>query len=243
MSTETKLDLLAFGAHPDDIELSCCGTILSCTYQGYKVGIIDLTRGEKGTRGTAQIREQEKLKASRILRLTLRETLNIPDTEVRYTKENIRKIIESVRKYKPHVVILPPDDKRHPDHSNANRIVYEACFLAGLKNLDTDGKPHRPYKVLNVHKLSVFDYGKPTFILDITKFFRKKLQVINCYKSQFPPNDKTRVGKFRVNEINEWIEATSRYYGALIGTKYGEGFITKEVVQVDDIIKLKVPSM
>lgn len=238
-----KLDLLAFGAHPDDVEIGVGGTLIKSVSQGYKVGVVDLTRGDKGTRGSAEVREEECKNASKIMGLAVRESLSIPDTMVSVTRTNILKVVEVIRKYRPEVVMLPPDDKRHPDHTNANRLVFEACYLSGLKNLEASGEKHRPFKILNPHKAYTFEPAKPTFVVDVTSAFRKKLAAIMAYKSQFPKGDKTRVGRARLGEIEEWVEGIARYYGMMIGTRYGEGFVTRETVCIDDVVALKVASM
>lgn len=238
-----KLDILAFGAHPDDVELSCAGTILLSVLQGHKVGIIDLTKGEKGTRGTEEIRKQERDKATKILKLSVRESLDIPDTGVEIRRDYCLKVAEKIRYYRPRVIILPPDDRRHPDHTKANRLVFEAAFLSGLKHLEIDGKPYRPFKLLNVHKYSRFEQAKPSFIVDVTRTFHARLKITEAYKSQFPSGSRVVAGRMKIRDIKEWLTSAARYYGMLIGVKYGEGFVMRETMQVDDLTQLKVASM
>ncbi len=234
-------DILAFGAHPDDVELTCGGTIIKMTSKGYRVGIVDLTRGERGTRGTPEIRKLEAEKAAKIMNLTLRKNLEIPDTGVSNTLEYRKKVIAVLREHHPKVVILPPNDMRHPDHTNAERLVFEACYFSGLKNFDAQGEHFRPAKLLKLHHPK--HQYKPTFVVDITHFFQKKLEAIAAHESQFPSDDKTQAGLFKIGDVREWITSKARYYGTLVGQPYGEGFIQDEMMQVEDITKLDVSSI
>ena len=181
-----KLDVLVMAAHRDDIEIVCGGTVIKLTDLGYKVGIVDLTEGEMGTRGTELDRKREADKAAKVMRIRLRENLSMPDAKVELSWENKMKVVEVLRKYRPHLLILPYWEQRHPDHANCSLLGWDAAFLAGLAKLDeVQGKPHRPFKII-YSTISVSD-KKPSFIVDITNQFQRKLKAVGCYRSQFYP--------------------------------------------------------
>src|ERR1700675_4120370 len=171
-----KLDLLAIAAHPDDVELTCGGTLLMAAEQGYKTGILDLTAGEMGTRGTPETRLKESAKAARILRVAHRENLRLPDAHLEVTTEYKLAVARRIRALKPHTVILPYLEGRHPDHYTAARLGYEGCFLAGLKRLDVEGEAYRPFKVLysTTYDRSV----RPSFVVDISREFARRSRAI-----------------------------------------------------------------
>src|SRR5580693_8042607 len=178
-----KLDLLAIAAHPDDVELTCGGTLLKATEQGYKTGILDLTAGEMGTRGTPETRLKEAAKAARILRVAHRENLRLPDSNVEVTKETKLALAQRIRALQPRTVILPYWDGRHPDHYNAARLGYEGCFLAGLKRLDLQGEAYRPFKIL--YSTTYDRTIRPSFVVDISGEFSRRTRAILAYGSQF----------------------------------------------------------
>jgi bacillithiol biosynthesis deacetylase BshB1 len=207
----------------------------------YRTGILDLTQGEMGTRGTAEGRAREAAQAARILRVSWRQALDIPDGRVENTWENRLKVARVVRETRPRVVILPYWQGRHPDHYTTSVLGYEACFLAGLAKLEMDGlAPHRPFKI--VYATLYFDV-RPTFVVDITEQFEARLQSILAYKSQFTDQEAGH-GLFPAQaEIRERVEAMARFYGLLAGVKYAEPFVQKEVGLVEDLAALPVKSI
>jgi bacillithiol biosynthesis deacetylase BshB1 len=234
-----KLDILGFAAHPDDADIAYGGTLLKMAQKGRSVGIVDLTRGERGTRGTAETRQAELNRAAGILKLAVRDNLGIPDTQVGLNRENQVKVASAVRKYRPHVVILAPNDLRHPDHTHGERLCWEGCYFAGLKNFEADGDPHRPFKVLRVHRLK--DYSKPSLVIDISEQIDAKIEAVLAFETQFPvPKEDQKPERLF---IADWIRKRAGYYGALIGKPYGEAFAHDEVMTVDDLMSLPVASM
>src|SRR6202166_4228125 len=185
-----KLDLLAIAAHPDDVELTCGGTLLKATEQGYKTGILDLTAGEMGTRGTPETRLKEAAKAARILRVAHRENLGLPDAHLEVRMEYKLAIARRIRALKPRTVILPYWEGRHPDHYTAARLGYEGCFLAGLKQLPIEGEAFRPFKIL--YSTVYFREVRPTFVVDISRHFNRRYEAILDYHSQFSPEAKDK---------------------------------------------------
>ncbi len=239
-----SVDLLAIVAHPDDAELACGGTLAGAVRRGYRVGVLDLTRGEMGTRGTPETRARETRAASRALGLHHRENLGLPDAALEPTRATILAVAARVRALRPQVVILPYWEGRHPDHVAASHIGYRACYLAGLSKLDlgaapaTAGRPHRPRKVL--YSL-LFDVGKqaaPSFIVDITKDYKRRARAIACYRSQFDAPRMQRGVHIPLTGLEERLEAVCRYYGSLVGVRYGEPFLTRELMPVDDVLQL-----
>jgi bacillithiol biosynthesis deacetylase BshB1 len=246
MTDKPALDVLAIAAHRDDVEQTCGGTLLKMADRGYRTGILDLTRGEMGTRGTAEDRAREAGEAARILKASWREALDIPDGRVENTWENRLKIARVVRQQRPRVVILPYWKGRHPDHYTASTLGYEACFLAGLTKLDVSqgssapAPAHRPFKVL--YATLYYDI-RPTFVVDITDQFEARLQSIYAYKTQFADQD-AGSGDFPAHaEIRGRVEAMARYYGMLAGVTYAEPFLQKEVGLVDDLLAIPVKSI
>lgn len=237
-----KLDLLAIAAHPDDVELTCGGTLLKMTEAGYKTGILDLTRGEMGTRGTPETRQREAARAARILRVAHRENLGLPDAHLAITDEFKMAVAQRVRALRPHTVILPYWEGRHPDHYTASTLAYEGCFLAGLKALRIEGQPFRPFKVLYS---TVYAAVRPTFVVDITRQFERRYRAILTYRSQFRPPTRERRSKVHIplDDLHDEVNVIARYYGQLVGVKYAEPFLVKEVMQVDDVVKLPVRSI
>ena len=242
-----KLDLLAIAAHPDDVELTCGGTLLKAAEQGYKTGILDLTAGEMGTRGTPETRLKEAAKAARLLRVAHRENLRLPDAHLEVTKETKLAVAQRIRALQPHTVILPYWDGRHPDHYTAARIGYEGCFLAGLKQLPIEGEPFRPFKIL--YSTIYYREVRPTFVVDISRHFNRRYQAILAYHSQFRPKEhqKAKDKKSKVDipldRLHHEVNLIARYYGHLAGVEYAEPFLVKEVMQVDDVTDLPVRSI
>ena len=237
-----NLDLLAIAAHPDDVELTCGGTLLRMAQGGYKTGILDLTAGEMGTRGTPEMRAAEAAKAAKILRASWRGVLGLPDSDVRSNRENKLKLATMIRKLRPRTVILPYWQARHPDHYNASILGYESCFLAGLKQLPIEGEPFRPFKILYS---TSFAAVPPTFVVDITAQYEKRRAAILAYGSQFRPSKSS--GKSNVHlgldSLEDEMNRLARYYGQMIGVKYGEPFLIKELMQVHDVVKMDVRSI
>jgi len=237
-----RLDLLAIAAHPDDVELTCGGTVLKMSQAGYKVGILDLTKGEMGSRGTAELRLREAAKAARILGAHHRLNLGLPDSRLELTEENKIAVARKIRELRPHTVILPYWEARHPDHYKTSQIAYEGCFIAGLKRYPIPGEPFRPFKILYS---TVYSDVRPTFVVDITKQFERRRRAILCYASQFKPKPAERRSKvyLPLDELENETNLIARYYGQMIGVRYAEPFLVKEVMQVDDVVNLPVRSI
>lgn len=238
-----KLDLLAIAAHPDDVELTCGGTIIKMVERGHKVGILDLTQGEMGTRGTPETRRKEAAKAANILGVKLRENLGLPDAHLEVAAEYKLAVARKIRELRPHTVILPYWEGRHPDHYTASQLAYEGCFLAGLKQLDLEGEAFRPFKMIyaTAYERSV----RPTFVVDITKQFERRKRAILAYGSQFRPKKRDRSGKVHIplDELEERMQVIARFYGQMVGVKYAEPFLVREVMQVEDVVDLPVRSI
>ena len=238
-----KLDLLAIAPHPDDVELTCGGTLLKAAEQGYKTGILDLTAGEMGSRGTPETRLKESAKAARILRITHRENLKLPDAHLEVSNEMKLAVARRIRALKPHTVILPYWEGRHPDHYTAARLAYEGCFLAGLKQLPIEGEAFRPFKIL--YSTVYYREIRPTFVVDISKFYDRRYRAILAYHSQFSPKAKDKKSKVDIplDRLHHEVNLIARYYGQMAGVEYAEPFLVKEIMQVDDVVKLPVRSV
>jgi N-acetylglucosamine malate deacetylase 1 len=237
-----KLDLLAIAAHPDDVELSCGGTLIKMAHRGYKTGILDLTAGEMGTRGTPETRAKEAAKAAKILGVSWRGNLGVPDSDVQASRQHKLRLAGVIREFRPNTVILPYWEARHPDHYHASTLGYEGCFLAGLKQLPIEGEAYRPFKVLYS---SVFAEVRPTFVVDITEQFEGRRKAIRAFASQFRPGKGERKSKvyLAIDRLEEEMNQLARHYGQMIGVKYGEPFFIKELMQVDDVVKMEVRSI
>ena len=234
------VDILAIAAHRDDVEQTCGGTLLVQQALGWTTGIVDLTQGEAGTRGSAAERAAEAAEAARILRVSHREALDLPDGNIQNTYENRLKLAAALRRLRPRVVILPYWQGRHPDHYTAATLGYEACFIAGLSRLDVPGAPHRPYKILYA---SLYADVRPTFVVDITPHIETRQQSLLAYRSQYG-NQTTGTGLFVPEEdIRERMFATARHYGLLAGVRYAEPFVQKEVSLASDLMALPVQSI
>lgn len=234
------LDILALAAHRDDVEQTCGGTMLKMAERGYRTGILDLTQGEMGTRGTMQDRAREAADAARILRVSWREALDIPDGRVENTWENRLKVVKVLREQRPRVLILPYWEGRHPDHYTASILGYEAAFLSGLAKLPLEGSAHRPFKIIYA---SLYRDVRPTFVVDITDQFEKRLESLMAYKSQFSDQEAGSNIFPAQKEIRARVESMARYYGMLGGVTYGEPFVQKEVGLVDDVMAIPVKSI
>jgi bacillithiol biosynthesis deacetylase BshB1 len=237
-----KLDLLAIAAHPDDVELTCGGTLLKMAQRGYKTGILDLTAGEMGTRGTAETRAKEATKAAKLLGVKWRDTLGVPDSDVQPSRQHKLRLAAVIRALKPKTVILPYWEARHPDHYNASTLGYEGCFLAGLKQLPLEGEPHRPFKILYS---TAYAPVRPTFVVDITPHYEQRRRAILAFASQFRPKNSERKSRvfLAIDRLEEEMNQLARHYGQMIGVKYGEPFLQKELMKVEDIVKMDVRSI
>lgn len=255
IQSSNSVDILAIAAHRDDVEQTCGGTLLKMAERGHRTAILDLTRGEMGTRGTAADREAEANEAARLLKVSWREALDIPDGRVENTWANRLKVARVIRALSPRVVILPYWKGRHPDHYTASTLGYEACFTAGLKKLELEAEleklgisfgvderslPHRPFKI--VYATLYYDV-RPSFVVDITDQFETRMASLFAYQSQYA-DQQTGAGLFPAQqEIRERIEAMARYFGVLAGVKYAEPFLQKEVGLVDDLLTIPVQSI
>lgn len=232
-----KLDVLAIAAHPDDVELTCGGTLLKMANKGYKTGMLDLTAGEMGTRGTPETRAKEAAKAAKLLKASWRGTLGVPDSDVQPTRAHKLQLAARIRELRPHTVIIPYWEARHPDHYHASTLAYEGCFLAGLKQLPLDGEPWRPFKILYA---SSFEGMPPSFVVDITKEYETRHKAILAYRSQFRPAKSERKQRvfLAIDQLDSRMELMARHYGQMIGVTYGEPFLQKELMTVDDLVTL-----
>lgn len=240
------VDILAIAAHRDDVEQTCGGTLLRARAQGKRTAIVDLTAGEAGTRGSAEERAAEAQQAAAILGVGYREALDLPDGNVQNTYANRLKVARAVRALRPRVVILPYWAARHPDHSTCAVLGYEACFLAGLRKVVTQGAdganqvPHRPFKIVYA---SLYADVRPSFVVDITPYIEERHRSLMAYGSQYG-NQEAGAGLFvPEEEIRERTFAEARHYGLLGGVRYGEPFVQKEVGLVDDLLQLPVQSI
>ena len=236
------VDLLAIGAHPDDVELTCGGTLIKAATQGYRTGVVDLTGGETGTHGSRSLRSQEAARAAEVMGVAERRNADLPDAALFNTNESRRVVVELIRHFRPRVVILPYPIGRHPDHRVASELCRDASYLAGLRNYPADGEPHRPDKVLYTLAYRE-DPVKPTFVVDISAEFDAKLAAIRCYASQF--DGKMAAGEiFPAGEdIYENVRLHCARAGSLIRAAYGEPYLTHETVRIDDVVAMGVRSM
>jgi len=252
MSAPFTADVLAIAAHRDDVEQTCGGTLLRMASRGLRTAILDLTRGEAGTRGTAADRAREADEAARILGVGWRRALDLPDGAIQNTYDNRLKIVSVLRELRPRVVILPYWQARHPDHAIVASLGYEACFLSGLAKIDTGTgvpadrsssvgwQPHRPFKIVYA---SLYADVRPSFITDITPFIEQRHAALMAYQSQYANQSAGSALFVPEEEIRERTFAEARHYGLLAGVKYGEPFVQKEVGLVDDLTLLPVQSL
>jgi len=234
------LDVLAIAAHPDDVEQTCGGTLIRMAEMGYRTGVLDLTAGDMGSRGTPEIRISESEAAARQMLLGWRGNLRWPDARLENTVSARMTLAMEIRSLRPRVVILPYWEGRHPDHYRAAEIGYEACFLAGLKKLDDSTEPHRPQKILYS---SLYANVTPSFVVDISSQFERRMAALFSYESQYGEASEPSDLFPRQDEIRERLAAIARFYGNLIGVKYGEPFVIKEMMRVDDVTAMGVRSI
>lgn len=233
------VDVLAIAAHPDDVEQTCGGTLMRMQEQGYRTGVLDLTAGEMGTRGTPEQRLQEAEAAAKVMRLAWRGNMKFPDAQLEDSITYRTALAVKIRELRPRVVVVPYWEARHPDHVYAGKLASEACFFAGLRKLDAATEPHRPYKVVYS---SLYSHVVPSFVVDISAWFERRMESLFCYASQYA--EVTEGGALFPSraEIVERHAAMARFYGNLIGVRYGEPFVSKEVMRVDDLAALPVRS-
>jgi bacillithiol biosynthesis deacetylase BshB1 len=233
-------DIIAIAAHPDDVEQTCGGTLLRMAEAGYSTGIIDLTAGDMGTRGTPETRVEESRTAAAILKVSHRENLYFPDARLENSLAGRMTLAQRIRELKPRTVILPYWQGRHPDHYRASEIGYEACFLAGLRKIDQYTEPHRPWKILYA---SIYANVTPSFVVDISQQFERRMESLLAYRSQYAVSvDGAELFPDEA-EVRERLATAARFYGNLIGVKYGEPFVVKETMRVDDVVAMPVRSI
>jgi bacillithiol biosynthesis deacetylase BshB1 len=233
------ITILAVAAHRDDVELTCGGTLLRAAAAGHTTGILDLTEGEMGTRGSAELRAQEAARAAEVLGVSVRENLGLPDAGIVNTPATRLLVARVIRRLTPRIVIAPALMGRHPDHRETAMLVRDACFLAGLAKLDPSTPRHRPLKVIHCVTYRE-DFSKPTFVVDVSDVFEKKLEAIRCYASQF--EGVTQAGEVYPNgePLFDVVRHHAAHYGSMIRTRYGEPYFTYETMRVDDIGTLGV---
>ena len=237
-----KLDILAFGAHPDDVELSASGTILKHIAQGKSVGIVDLTQGEMGSRGTIETRYEEAKNAAEILGVSYRHNLKMEDGFLSNTKENLLKIVEQIRLLKPEVVLANAIDDRHPDHAKGSKLVSEACFLAGLVKVETtyNGIKQEAYRTKSVYHYIQDRYIIPDFVVDVTEFHATKMQSVLAYKTQFfNPEQEGPQTPISGQDFLDFLSSRMAEFGRPIGVKYAEGFTVERLPGIEDILTLR----
>lgn len=233
------LDVLAIVPHPDDAELMCGGTLAKLAREGRRTGIIDLTQGEMGTKGSVALRAEEAARAAAVLGVAVRENLALPDSGIENRPATRKLLASSIRRLRPTIVITMAPRGRHPDHRVAAQLVRDACFMAGIRKTDPDSEPHRPRKLLHAITYRE-DHVKPTFVVDISADFETKLAAIACFASQF--DGATQAGEvYPTGEpMADVIRHQSAHYGSLIRCAYGEPFWTQETMRVDDLMALQV---
>ena len=233
------IDLLAIAAHPDDVEQTCGGTLIKMAEAGYSTGVLDLTAGDMGTRGTPSQRCEESQVAAKHMLLAYRDNLRFPDARLENNIAARMTLAAKIREICPRVVILPYWEGRHPDHYRAAEVGYEACFLAGLKKLDEYTEPHRPFKIIYS---SIYANVNPSFVVDISAQFERRMAALLSYESQYGSSGEAAHLFPQEQEIRERLGAIARFYGNLIGVKYGEPFVVKETMRVDDVLAMGVRS-
>lgn len=234
------IDLLAIAAHPDDVEQTCGGTLLKMAEAGYRTGVIDLTAGDMGTRGSPELRVTESGEAAKILLVEHRENLHFPDARLENSMAGRMTLAHRIRELRPRTVILPYWEGRHPDHYRASEIGYEACFLAGLQKIDQYTQAHRPYKIVYS---SVYANVTPSFVVDITQQFDRRMESLLAYRSQYGQHVEGATLFPDEAEIRDRLSSTARFYGNLIGVRYGEPYVVKETMRIDDVVAMPVRSL
>jgi bacillithiol biosynthesis deacetylase BshB1 len=231
-----QLDVLAFGAHPDDVELFCGGLLKKIAKAGYKTGVIDLTAGELGSRGNAPLRLSEAQQAAQSLGLAMRQNAGLQDGNIEVNPDNRLKIIRIIRKFTPKIILAPFREDRHPDHEQASRLIRESFFYSGLHKLDPESTAYRPQGIIYYFQHTVL---QPTFIVDISSEFETKLQAISAYQSQFLEDPSGEPATYISSRaFQEFIEIRARYFGHQIGAVYGEPFFTESVIKIDNIFPI-----
>lgn len=234
------LDVLTIAAHPDDVEQTCGGTLIRMAETGYRTGVLDLTAGDMGSRGTPEIRIQESQAAAEQMLLSWRQNLRWPDARLENTISARMTLAGVIRRIRPRTVILPYWTGRHPDHYRASEIGYEACFLAGLRRLEEETEPHRPFKILYS---SLYANVAPSFVVDISRQFERRMKALFSYPSQYGDGGGASELFPSHQEIEERLAAIARFYGNLIGVKYGEPFVVKEAIEIADVVNIPVRSI
>ena len=235
-----SLDILAIAAHPDDVEQTCGGTLIRMAEAGYRTGVLDLTAGDMGTRGTPEQRVIESEAAGKHMLLSWRGNQYMPDARLENTLTARMTLAVKIRELRPRVVILPYWEGRHPDHYTASKLGYEACFLAGLKKLEEYSEPHRPFKIIYS---SVYANVPPSFVVDISAQFERRMAALLSYTSQYGATEEGATLFPQEEEIRDRLGAIARFYGNLIGARYGEPFVVKEAMRVEDIVSMGVRSI
>ncbi|WP_186280074.1 bacillithiol biosynthesis deacetylase BshB1 [Fluviicola chungangensis] len=238
----SQIDILAIGAHPDDVELSASGTLLKHRAMGYTTGIIDLTQGELGSRGTKETRKEEAAAAARILGLTERVNLKMADGFFEHSEENLRLIIEQIRRFKPQIVLLNAVSDRHPDHGRGGKLASEACFLAGLRKIETtwNGEPQEAHRPQAVYHYVQDRYLQPDFVVDVTDFVEQKFDSIKAYKTQFwDPNSTEPKTPISGEEFFEFLRGRMAEFGRNIGVRYAEGYTVERIIGVNSLFELR----
>jgi N-acetylglucosamine malate deacetylase 1 len=236
-----KIDLLAFGAHPDDVELSCAGALLVHKKLNYKTGIVDLTRGELGTRGSAEIRDEEARNAGKILGVDVRENLKFSDAFFSVDEKHLREVIRVIRKFHPDIILCNAPSDRHPDHGRGGQLVKEACFLSGLQKIETrEGETlQQPWRPKHIFQYIQDEYHHPDFMIDISEVFEKKSEAIRAFRSQFFNPDSNEPQTYISSpEFMRNLEYRAALFGSRIGVKYAEGFLTTKNIGVKNFYDL-----
>jgi len=237
-----KADIIAFGVHPDDLELGCGGTLIAAIAEGKKVAVIDLTRGELGTRGSAEIRTKEAAAAAEALGVHARENLDMADGFFEHNETNLRKVIVAIRKYQPTIVICSAIEDRHPDHGRSSKLISDAAFLSGLRKIETEwnGQPQESWRPAQVFHYIQDRYLKPDFVYDISSYFEQKMKAILCYTTQFNTLDESEPHTYISNpDFIDVIRSRALMFGKRIGVNFAEGYITQKMIGItsfDNII-------
>jgi bacillithiol biosynthesis deacetylase BshB1 len=236
-----KLDILAIGAHPDDVELGCSGTLMKQIDKGHKVGILDLTRGELGTRGSAETRMKEVEVSSKILGIHVRENAGFEDGFFTNDKAHQLELIKFIRKYQPAVVISNAKYDRHPDHARSAQLTYDACFLAGLPKIETrmNGEVQKAFRPKALYHYIQAIHTEPDFVVDISSYFERKLEAVRAFKSQFHnPGSHEPETFISTPQFLEFVKARALHFGTPVGARYAEGFTVNRIMGVEDIVSL-----
>jgi bacillithiol biosynthesis deacetylase BshB1 len=240
MTSAVELDILAMAAHPDDVEITSGGLLIKMGNRGRKVGVLDLTRGEMGTLGNEHDRDREAAAAAKIMGLTFRQNLGLPDSGLHYTQENRLKIAAVIRATKPELVILPHWEQRHPDHRICMQLGFDACFFAGLKKLGIPGETHRPRKIIYA---SYYRNNDSSFLVDISDEFERKCEAVAAYHSQFGDRELSKIVFQPETDVFELMRHRAAALGHKVGVKYAEDYSIKEQILVDDPQKMPVRSI